>query len=150
MEEDLETRFAQELRALRHKRAMTQSELARRSGLSRRTLSYWETGQTQPRVPELQAVLAALAATPDEAAPLISLLTTPRSLRLAEERLEANAPAIFTGADIGDLLRAMRLRRGMTQEELAHRLRINRLTVVKWETLRTFPSEESLEPLPRA
>ena len=150
----METHFAQGLRALRQKNGLTQSRLARRSGIARRTLAYWEAGDYLPRIPELKAALSALAATPEESARLINLLDTPRGLRLAEtERTTGKEEDFdrqeedFAGAGTGDLLRAMRMRHRMTQAELAAQLRINRQSVLRWEAGQNFISGESLERL---
>ena len=143
----LETLFAQGFRALRQKKALSQSELAQRSGVSLRALAYWEAGTCLPRIPELQSTLNALEATPEEAAQVIGLLETPRALRLTQtERKNADAGGI-AGAGIGDLLRAMRMRRRMTQAELAERLRVTRQSVIRWESRQNFVGEENLERL---
>ena len=147
VEKDMETRFAQGLRALRQIKKLTQSELARRSGIARRTLVYWEAGESQPHIPELQAVLRGLAATTAEAASLLHSLNTPRGLRLAETERTANRGEDFAGAGLGDLLRALRLRRRMTQADLAANLRLNRQMVLRWESGQNFISAESLERL---
>ena len=143
----MENPFARGLRALRQDKGLTQSELARRSGIARRTLAYWEAGDSLPRIPELQAALSALAATPEETAQLINLLNTPRGLRLAETERTTSEAKDFAGAGTGDLLRAMRMRRRMTQAGLAAQLRINRQSVLRWETGRNLISGENLERL---
>ena len=141
----MEPAFAQSLRALRQAKRLNVSELARRSNLARRTLTYWEAGTSRPFIPELKSVLNALAATPEEAAHLINLLDTPRGLRLAEETQTAALPKGFSGAGIGDLLRAMRTRHYLTQEQLAAQLKITRQSVLRWESGQTLISEENLE-----
>ena len=143
----MDTQFAQNLRALRQNKRLTVSELARRSGLARRTLTYWEAGTSLPCTPELKAVLNALQATPEETATLIPLLHTPRGMRLAQEQQIAPFEEGFAGTGIGDLLRAMRMRHSMTQEQLAARLQINRQFVLRWESSQTHISSESLERL---
>ena len=101
----METHFAQGLRTLRQTKRLAQSELARRSGIARRTLVYWEAGESQPHTPELLSVLRGLAATAEEAAQLIDLLSTPRGQRLAETERTANTGGRLCGrAGIGDLL----------------------------------------------
>ena len=139
--------FAQDLRALRQKRGLTQSRLARRSGIARRTLAYWEAGDSLPRIPELKAVLSALAATSEESAQLINLLNTPRGLRLAETEPTTRKAKDFAGVGTGDLLRAMRMRHRMTQAELAAQLRINRQSVLRWEAGQNLISGENLDRL---
>ena len=90
--------FAQGLRALRQKTRLTQSRLAQRSGIARRTLAYWEAGVSLPRIPELLAALSALAVTPEESAHLINLLNRPRGLRLAETERTTGKEEDFAGA----------------------------------------------------
>ncbi len=141
------THFTQGLRALRQTKKLTQSELARRSGIARRTLIYWEAGESQPRIPELQAVLRALAATAEETAHLISPLNTPRGRRLAETERTAIHGEDSGGAGIGDLLRAMRMRHGVTQTDLASKLQLNRQAVLRWESGQNRISAENLERL---
>ena len=143
----MDTQFAQSLRALRQTKRLTVSELARRSSLARRTLTYWEAGTSLPCIPELKAVLNALEATPEEAAFFIALFDTPRGLRLAAEgptviRVE-NADAV----GMGDLLRSLRMRHYLTQEQLAAKLQINRQSVLRWEAGQTSISGENLERL---
>ena len=142
---ELEFRFAQSLRALRQKSGLNLSEVARRSGVSRRALTNWEAGAAQPRLPELHAALNALAATPEEAASLLDLLDSPRGLRLAEEKRTLALPEGFAGAGVGDLLRAMRMRRYLTQDQMAAQLRIHRQSVLRWEAGQTRISSENLE-----
>ena len=138
---------AHSLRALRQTKRLTVSELARRSGLARRTLTYWEAGTSLPCIPELKAVLNALKATPEEAAPLIALLHTPRGLRLAKvERTVISAEGV-AAVGMGDLLRSLRVRHDLTQEQLAARLQINRQSVLRWEAGQTLISGEHLERL---
>lgn len=55
------------LRALRTARQMSLGQTAQRAGLSKGTLSNWEAGRFQPRLPELSAVLAALEASEERA-----------------------------------------------------------------------------------
>ena len=51
------------LKEWRRHSKLTGECLARRAGISRTTLTRWESGQTQPRMVELEAVLTALDAT---------------------------------------------------------------------------------------
>lgn len=141
----METLFAQGLRALRQTKRLSQSELARRSGIALRTLTYWEAGESLPRVPELQAALNGLTATPEEAAQIMEALGTPRVLRLSEKATATKTAAGFSGAGLGDLLRAMRLRRRVTQAELAVNLGVSRLSAQRWESGQNFISGENLE-----
>ena len=46
--------------------------------------------------------------------------------------------------EIGQKLREARQRRGLTQEELAERLRLSRQTISNWENERSYPDIMSL------
>ena len=137
--------FGESFRRLRQGRDMTQRELSRRAGLSLRTISYWEAGTRLPRIPELENALRALCASPPERTRLMALSATPRGAQAA--RREALDTEAGPTPEIGDLLRAMRMRRGWTQERLAAELQTKRLTALRWETTKQFPSEENLERL---
>ena len=145
----MENGFGLALRALRKQKALSQNALAEKSGVALRTVAYWESGERLPRVPELQAALKGLNAAPEEAAPLLELLTTPRGIRLAE-RTRAEEMAIFlpgTAPGIGDLIQTMRTRRRITQSELAERLRVSRRAVMRWEAGENLISGDNLERL---
>ncbi len=141
--------FGLRLRGLRKAKGLSQSVLAERSGISLRAVSYWESGQRLPRVPELQATLRGLEAAPHEAARLIELLTTPSGQRFAVETRIEETKTFSSEAvpGIGDLLRAMRTRRRITQEQLAERLRVNRRAVLRWETGQTTITGDNMERL---
>lgn len=50
----------------------------------------------------------------------------------------------------GDVIRTLRERKGLTQEELAQRLYVSGKAVSKWETGKGYPDISLLEPLSRA
>src|SRR5207248_1096237 len=52
----------------RHRRGLSLGQLARAAGVHKATLSRWEAGARQPRVPELEAALRALDVSATEAA----------------------------------------------------------------------------------
>lgn len=138
------------LRALRRKRGMTQVNLAHKAHVTARTLQYWEANRQQPREVELESVLTVLVATPWERGQIYALLTDQRSVRLARSaKVMGNAPTTLAGPHpgIGDLIQAMRHRRGWTQEQFAAEMKVNRTSVVRWETTCTLPSEDTLERL---
>lgn len=141
--------FGQTLRTLRRKKGLSQSVLADRSGIALRTIINWESGATRPRAPELQAVLKALETTALESAEMVNLLTTSRGLRLSKEVFAAQSGDIVreTVPGIGDLLRAMRTRKQMTQRELADQLSVRRHAVLRWENGQNVLAAEHLERL---
>lgn len=145
----MEHDFGVALRTLRKQKALSQSALAERSGLALRTVSYWEAGQLLPRIPEFQAALQGMKATPEEAGPLLELLNAPRGLRFTETLRAEETAALLPGMapGIGDLLRAMRARRGIKQHELAEQMRVSRRAVLRWESGENAITSENLERL---
>jgi transcriptional regulator with XRE-family HTH domain len=63
-----------------------------------------------------------------------------------EDEAAAQDAWVFT-PETGDLLRAMRLRRGLTQEQIADHLGVRRFSVSRWETGDLIPSQEHLNDL---
>jgi transcriptional regulator with XRE-family HTH domain len=135
------------LRQLRRQRRLTQEGLATRAQVTARTLRYWEADQQQPRETELESVLQAVGATVQERAQILSLLTDRMSVRLARNsRPTTDVASGVLGSlpGTGDLLRAMWLRRGYTQDQLAAELGVSRTTIIRWEAMRTLPSAEDV------
>ena len=140
--------FSAEMRRLRKRSHLTQTQLAKRAGIAPRTLGYWEAGERLPRTPELLATLMALGATPAERLPLLAMLALP-STRNREVSVASNFSTNFMTewVNAGDLLRAMRVRQGATQEAVAQKLRLRKATIADWERGKFRPSEENLERL---
>jgi transcriptional regulator with XRE-family HTH domain len=133
------------LHDLRQQRGLSRQQLVERAQVGMRTLRYWEANERSPCTAELEAVLTALEATATERAQVLATLTTPRGLRLAQQDLQIQPnPLPAALPDLGDLMRAMRLRRGWTQERLAQALSLNRRAVYRWEISETYPTEENL------
>lgn len=131
--------------SLRTSRGWTLGQLARQAGVSKAALSRWESGERQPRMPELLAVLDALDASPAQRSLALARMDVPRALRqLREASLENSAGAPPTA---GDLLRALRLRRGWSQQEVAERAGAGRTAVVRWENGDRLPSAEQMQTL---
>jgi len=140
--------FATFLCAQRHQRKLSQIEMARRAQISERTLRYWEAGTSYPGRWELESILTVLELTPQERVYALGLLPTPRGISLSRQESQASVmPSVDLGPMpmLGDLLQAMRLRRGLTQSQMAAALKIARTTILRWETTETLPSEENLE-----
>ena len=136
------------LRGLRAARGLSMSALAARAGVGQGTLSRWESGRNQPRLPELAAVLDALGATDAERKRAVSLVEAPRA-RLFLRGIE-KGPEGIEGAPEGtggDLLRAMRMRRGWTLAEAAGAAGVNTSTLSRWERGETWPSGDQLHAL---
>jgi DNA-binding transcriptional regulator YiaG len=140
--------FAAFLRAQRRRRKLSQVELARRAQVSERTLRNWETGASSPGRWELESILTVLELTPQERGQALQVLPTPRSMDLFRHEAHTSPDSetdIGPMPMLGDLLRAMRLRCGLSQSQMADTLKIARTTVLRWETTETLPSEENLE-----
>jgi transcriptional regulator with XRE-family HTH domain len=132
------------LRRMRLSRGLSIRALAHRAKVSPSTLSRWESDSTQPRVYELEAVLTALQASGSERALAWQQLHAPRGVRaMATEAARLPLPA--NAAPIGgELLQAMRRRRGWTLEQVAHHVGVTVSTVSRWEHSENWPSAEQL------
>lgn len=129
---------------LRTEHGLSLAALAQRAGVSKATLSQWETGKRQPRIPELEAVLDALNVSAARRAVLLAALAEPRALRRLRQ---VAADDLGTPPHIGDLLRALRLRRRWTQEQTGKTLGVDRTTVVHWERGSRRPSGHQIQAL---
>src|SRR5262249_35701971 len=114
------------LKEWRTERGLSLSGLALKAGIGKATLSRWEAGQTLPRLAELETVLEALGVSGARRQEALLYLDAPRALHRLRE-IEPDVPLS------GDLLRAMRLRRGRTQAEVAAQVGISQATLAKWE-----------------
>lgn len=133
---------------MRMARGWSLGRLAQRAGVHKSALSRWEAGEQQPRIPELEATLQALEATPAQRVSALACIDAPRALR----RLHAGAAPDAMGPlpSSGDLLRALRLRVAGTQEQVAHQVGVGQSTVARWERGERLPSVEQRERLCRA
>lgn len=129
------------LREWRTARGLTLGALAMKAGVHASTLSRWETGRWQPGVPELEAVLKALGATAAQRRSALHHLEAPRAVQRVRAEAGESPPAA------GDLLRAMRLRRNMTQADVAERIGATQSVLAKWERSEDWPSAERLHAL---
>jgi transcriptional regulator with XRE-family HTH domain len=120
-------------------------QLAQRAGVSKAALSQWESGLRQPRLPELEATLEALGVTAVQRALAYSRIEAPRALRQLRNPTAPHEIGPLPMA--GDLLRAMRLREGWTQEQIATKLGVGQNTVARWERGERLPSPEQLQAL---
>lgn len=133
---------------MRQQQGLTQERLAGLAQVGVRTLAYWEAGEREPRGWELESVLQALSASPQDKTQAFALLTAPRGMQLARQAAdEPGVPELHLPAlpGLGDLMRSMRIRRGWTQEQFASEAGVSRSTVLRWEATQSLPSEENLE-----
>jgi transcriptional regulator with XRE-family HTH domain len=129
------------LRRWRGERNFSLSDLARASGVSSSTLSRWESGRTRPRALELETVLDVLRVPDPYRLEARTRLNRPRALRLLAESVGPPPPVS------GDLLRALRMRAGRTQTEVAAAIGVQQGTLAKWERSECWPSPERLQSL---
>ena len=130
---------------MRTAKCLSLGQLARSAGLSKATLSQWETGKRVPRVPELETALEALQASAAQRARAFAGIEAPRALR--HLRGQASTTGLTAPPTAGDLLRAMRLRKGWTQEQVSAPLGVQRHTLARWEQGERMPSTEQLQAL---
>lgn len=130
---------------MRNARGLSVGALGRASGIDKSAISRWETGRRQPRVNELEAVLAALNATDGERALAFVRIGAPRAVRTT--RQAASDMGLFAPPVVGDLLRAMRMRRGWSEQRLAAHLGVDRSAVAHWESGDRRPGTSELHTL---
>ncbi len=116
---------------------MTMAQTAERAGLHRTTLHRWEKGQAQPRLSELAALLSALEVSEPQKRSALSLMDAPRAARMVWQ--EVMQIAAQTGVSAmphgGDLLRAIRMRQGLSLEEAARPVGVTGGTLRRWEKI---------------
>jgi len=126
------------LRALRESRGLGLAEAARRAGSGKSTLFQWESGLRTPRAAPLDRLLDALEA-PERLRARLVAQADPRHARIVLAHRPSGAPV-----EIGQVLRAMRLRRGMTQAEAARASGVAQGTFARWEGGGYTPDAASL------
>ena len=99
------SRFAQNLKALRLERGLTQAALARRAGLASTAISMYELGQRQPDLDRLERLAQALDA-PASALLACCLLYTSRGIRLPKG--STKPPRVLTTAEQSKLEQAIK------------------------------------------
>lgn len=131
-----QTSFPTEFRALRQRAGLTQSQIAEKSRVSRRTIIRWEAGEVSPWIPELKAVLAAMLVSDVETEHLLSGLKTPRGSKAAGNP----QPDLVPG-----FIRMARLRSGLSIRHVAQAVGFDPSTINRWENGSLAPSSESFE-----
>ena len=132
-----ENTFGRNFQALRQQRGLTRIKLAEMAQVSMRTLAYWESDEFTPREVELQAALKALEVSPHEKAGLMAKLATRRGdniIRNDAEFLQSVAQMPLPGA--GELLRALRVRKGLPCDAASALLSVSKATLSRWENNR--------------
>lgn len=127
------------LRQLRQQRACSLGQLSLWSGVTKATLSRWETGQNMPRIPQLMRVLETLDASPAARTSCLHLLNAPRALYAA--RGEDGEPLQLS---LGDALYGLRQRAGQTQAQIARTVGVSRALYGQWETGDGLPTPSQI------
>jgi transcriptional regulator with XRE-family HTH domain len=131
--------FASQFRQHRRQRGLSIVRLSGLSGLAKTTLESWQSGRTLPSAPELERLVSALELGSFDQRLLRRLIGMPRAIASLPE---GERPPLT-----GGLLRAMRLRRGLTQSEVARRLSVRQGTLAKWEKSDDWPDASKLSLL---
>lgn len=137
------------LRTLRKQRRLSIEQAAQAAGIHRVTLYRWERGDTVPRLTELSALLNGLGANREQRRQAVTLMDAPRARTLVRGQVARVAERAGIGAmpHGGELLRAMRMRRGLELEAIAFRVGVTSGTLRRWERGDTWPSVAQLHAL---
>jgi transcriptional regulator with XRE-family HTH domain len=143
----MSSKFGTELRNLRALHGLTRAQLAERACVSARAIAYWEAGEFEPREHELRALLQELGVPAADQPRLFGLLDSPRGQKMVYQAAQMQAHALSRLSalpTLGDLLSAIRLRRGLRREQAALLIGVSFSTLARWENNRFQPSEEAL------
>ncbi|RYG58656.1 transcriptional regulator, partial [bacterium] len=145
------------LRELRQLRSLSQTRAAKLAGIGRVTLNRWETGVQQPRLLDLESLLSALDTTQQERLKARSLLGTPFLSKQTPPALGEPGQSVIERVTVpngigpmphrGELLRALRMRRGLSQEETAQKIGVTTRTVRRWESSEVWPAPAYISSL---
>lgn len=137
------------LQDARQARKLSLRGLAAAASISPSTLSNWEAGKAQPRIPELNAVLDALRCSEALRLEAYARIDAPRALAQLKAAIDLPADdreperAWFPSA--GDLLRSLRLRQNLSLEQASALLRVPPCRLSRWEASKTRLPERYLD-----
>ena len=141
----MESALARYVRESRHARGLSLRALSAQAGVSKSALHAWETGLQRPSVPELDAVLRVYEVGAEERAKVLLLVGTPHSRReLHRATHHSLGPAPSAS---GDLLRALRIRRGLGVAGAARLIGVQSSTVLRWERGEIWPAPDRIEAI---
>lgn len=146
-ENALSRSLSEVLRCLRVSREVSMRSLARAAGVSVGTVSHWEAGQCEPRIPELRAVLDALAATDEQRQAVFDLMHTPRAEADRQQKASLAVGSELLVPSTGQLIRALRLRSGASLNYVASHLGVQASTVTRWEQSKVHPGQDKAQAL---
>jgi transcriptional regulator with XRE-family HTH domain len=119
------------------------------AGVHPSTLSRWEAGVVRPSLYEFDALMSALGVSEAERRRALELIDAPRALFRLHE-MQSTPAGLDAKPRIplpGDLLRAMRQRRGWSLEQTAGPMHISVATLSRWEHSEAWPSESQMHYL---
>lgn len=125
----------EQLKRLRRRLSLTQAELAGLVGVSTAAVTSWETGKTAPSR-QTRCVLVKLKGTP----------RTQVNERLGRRKGIRRGPAPRGGSQLSAKeIKAIRKAAGLSQRQMAARLRVSANAVSNWETGRSVPRGANVE-----
>jgi transcriptional regulator with XRE-family HTH domain len=141
--------FGAFVRGLRRARGLTLEQAAQASGIGRVTLNRWEGGAQRPRLREIEALLAALGAGAAERRQALTLLDTPETHAVVRDEVIRIGERLGLGPQPGggDMLRAMRQRRGLSSDQAADLIGVSGRTIRRWERGEAWPPTDRLHAL---
>lgn len=133
--------LAKQLRILRESRRLSIAQMARVGGVSESTVRRWEASESTktPRFYEISRTLDALHASQTER---LAILAAHPEFSYRPLLTDAVLPA-----SSGDLLRALRMRRGIGVRQLAREIGVAPGVITHWETGKHIPSTDQSERL---
>lgn len=130
------------IRRARFAHGLSLGALAEAAGVHKSTLSRWESGKSVPYAEELERVFSVLEVPQDTRTACWKALGVPRAAR----QLSTQEQAVTNG----ELLRALRLRAQLSQEDTARAIGIAQATLSDWENDYAWPTAENLARLCQA
>ncbi len=137
-----------EIQKLRVARGLSLRRLAERAHVSAATLSRWEAEKRTPRIPELEAALDALEASASQKQALLHQIDARRALIRLRDLDGGGTPGaeVYTNSN-GELLWAMRQRKGWSQAQTARAANTTQAQIARWERGEAWPEAAVLHSL---
>ncbi len=129
--------------ARRHQKLSLEA-LARQAGVSKSTLSRWESGKTRPYAPELARVLEFLAIPEATQRQCFQQLGTSQAERYLAQTISEEQKLPVSG---GELLRALRQRAHRSQADTARAVGVTQALLSRWENNDCWPEPDRLQAL---
>ena len=138
---DVDESLGKTLRKRRREIGYGVQAAARSAGIDKRSVLDWEADRFRPSGPALDRLLTVLRVSERERAELL--------VRGAPDYARGALASTVLGAPVGagEVLRAIRIRRGETQAQVARRLDVAQGTLARWENDGRTPDPELVERL---